>query len=152
MTSVKVPGAAPTRLSAMGSRLQATTRRRLCAWLGGALLLMHWLVVAHACDSLPTQMQVQVQVHAHADVQAIPCQGDAAPGDLALCKAQCTDEDQAPLQALGADLPPPVGGGLVAVLLQVPRVTPGPWPARMALMGEPPGWPPLYLAYGVLRI
>lgn len=150
MTCVKTRGDVRFRLRPMAPSLHPCTRRRLCAWLAGALLLVQWLVAAHACPLLPVEVQGSpAAMHAG----AAPCHGEAAASDEALCKAHCAEGQQVPAQQLAVDTVAHLPGGFT--VLTLPTLQQGGAarpPADTLHLGRPPGWPPLYLAHGVLRI
>lgn len=129
-------------------RLHPASRRRLCAWLAGALLLVQWLVAAHACPLPPTEGPgARVAVHASAS-----CHDEAPGGEEALCMAHCSDAQQLPAQAPGGDLAAYLPGWCIVLALPTLQVVPAAhasWSTVRA--GAPPGWPPLYLLHGVLR-
>lgn len=150
MTFVKSRPGATARLRAMGLRLHTSARRRFCAWLACALLLTQWLVAAHACPVLPAPLHEPAAALAQADL--LPCHYSPPAGEEAVCKAQCTGEEQAPSQTLAGDNLARVAGWCLVVsapmLLTDAAVRPcfdaGPACA-------PPGWPPIYIVTGVLR-
>jgi hypothetical protein len=149
-------------------------RQTLCRWLVGVLLATQWLVVLHACPAgmpqgahavaeataLPDcHKALLADAHAqaaHTGQATGPTAGEAvaASGDgAALCKAHCTAGQQLPADAPAADALPPLCGWCIVQaplpLLDASAVA----MARAPALGgaPPPGWPPLYIAHGVLR-
>ncbi len=137
--------------------LSKSTRKRVSAWMVGVLLLVQWLVAAHAC--MPAHASGAAQAAQHEPKVAVHCHG----GDLAdtvgapshepgLCQAHCVADGQAPSSTAPADLPVHALGwclvaaapALVADAGAVALTTP-------VRAGAPPGWPPLYLLHRVLR-
>jgi hypothetical protein len=96
---------------------------------------------------------------------AVPAAADAARFDdaassaadsagSALCRTHCSADPQAPTQAAAGDAVPDAGGWWMAIDPAPPRlpVLQPRAPALGARAGAPPpGWPPLFLAHGVLR-
>ncbi|MDP2004780.1 MAG: hypothetical protein Q8K45_03825 [Rubrivivax sp.] len=151
MTFVKArPGAVP-RLRGMGQRLHTTFRRRLCVWLAGALLLTQWLVAAHACPVLQAPQHAPPAA-AVAHAEGLPCHDSVSDGEGAVCKAQCTGEEQAPTQPVLGDNLARLAGWCIVVTVPVLRVDADPRPSFDAgPASSPPGWPPIYIVHGALR-
>ncbi len=140
-----------------GARLRAmplhhATRRRLCAWITGVFLTMQWLALAQAC--VPPAVAAAAPAATVQGAEHGPdCHGaEPAPG-AALCKAHCSAEQQAAAKAAPGDAPAPLPGGFFIALPTVPAVVAAAGPRATAVRaGAPPGWPPLYLTHGVLRV
>lgn len=126
----------------------------------GVLLLVQWLVAAHACmpaagrlgapaTALAAEAALMAAPHCHDAVAGIQ---EAAP-DLGLCLAHCTSDDQAPTATAAADLATPALGWCLVMSAALPA-PPAATVAALAApvrAGAPPGWPPIYLRNGVLR-
>jgi hypothetical protein len=136
-------------------RVDRHLRKRLSIGLIGVMLLMQWLVLAHACDrALPGP----VGVAAHAGCAAHDAQPEvqAAAASLqdnpALCKAHCTEEPGVPAAQADGPLPAASLGWFIVTEPAPVSWMPAPAAHRLPPVGAaPPGWPPLYLSQQVLR-
>lgn len=151
MTFVKYGPGALTTLRAMRQLLPSVNRRHLCAWLVGALLMAQWLVAAHACPTVPVQAPALTTVSM--GIHAAPCHEQLAAGRDAVCEAQCEAEQPLPSVSMTPDAPVPVAGWCMVLALPAltDQVDARPLFAT-AHAAAPPGWPPLYIRLGVLRI
>lgn len=131
-------------------------RKRLSISLIGLMLLMQWLVLAHACaPALPAAPAQATEHAACAGHGAMPAEAGSADlaSSLAQCKAHCTEDQRLPAAQADASLPTPTPGWFIvappALSAWVPMVlVQATAPAGGA---PPPGWPPLYLSRQVLR-
>lgn len=130
-------------------------RRRLSIGLIGVMLLMQWLVLAHACGRTlpdPTGMAAHAGCAAHDAQPEAQAAAVSLQSSQALCKAHCTDEPGVP--AAQADGPLPAASLGWFIVTEPARIA---WmPASVAhglptAGAAPPGWPPLYLSQQVLR-
>lgn len=130
--------------------LRTLGRRRLCAWLVGALLLVQWLVAAHACPSLGAPVhQLPTAVAA---AQASPCHAQMDQAADAVCHAQCADEQKLPPQPSTLDHAAPAAGWCIVLAPASPAADAAERPLLAAAPpGAPPGWPPLYILNASLR-
>lgn len=150
MTIVKPEPGALARLRGMALRLHTSVRRRCCAWLAAVLLLAQCLVAAHACPLLLPAPHPATVASAHAE--ALPCHDGVPAGERAVCKAQCSGDEQVASQPGAGDNLARLSGWCLVVSMPPPlpdAATPpgfGPGPT-----GAPPGWPPIYIVNGVLR-
>ena len=132
----------------MHPKLSRLSRRRLCACLVGALLMVQWLVAAHACPAM--HGPVSMPPAAMAGVHGAPCHEQLTAGDEAVCKAQCADEQRAPSPSLTPDAP---ATGWCMVMALPPLSTQADVRPLFAAAhaAAPPGWPPIYIRLGALR-
>jgi hypothetical protein len=133
--------------------LHRKTRRWLCAWMTGVLLLAQWLTAAYACPAID-----QALAGAPAVASALPpdchAQGHVAmdPANPAACKAHCEGDRPAPPQSAAADMPAPLLGWCIVPSPAVEPLAGLPVVHDAApRSGAPPGWPPIYLTHLVLR-
>jgi hypothetical protein len=77
----------------------------------------------------------------------------ASQDDAALCKAHCTAGQQLPADAPAAHAAPPLCGWCIVQLPPPLAAAPATAAALAPAQGgaPPPGWPPLFIAHGVLR-
>jgi hypothetical protein len=131
-------------------------RKRLSISLIGVMLLMQWLVLAHACAPAVPAAPAQATEHA-------ACAGHGAAAteaattepasDMALCKAHCTEDQSLPAAQADGSLPAPTLGWFIVAQPVLTAWLPLPLAqaAAPASGAPPPGWPPLYLSQQVLR-
>ncbi len=131
-------------------------RKRLSIALIGVFLLVQWLVLAHACAPAVSAAPVQATEHAacagHGAMATETAPSEPA-GDLALCKAHCTDEQSLPAAQADGALPAPTLGWFIVAPPVLTAWVPAPLAHAAAPAGgaPPPGWPPLYISQQVLR-
>jgi hypothetical protein len=121
-----------------------TARRRISGLLLVALLFMQWVTAAHACPPAAAPvavMQGECDLHAGQDA-----------GALVACKAHCDQSHQvvktAPDAGSAADVALAVDALPSIVVAWAGTDRPRPMAPTAA---PPPGAPPLYLSFGVLR-
>jgi hypothetical protein len=154
--------------------LQRRHRQTICRWMVGMLLAMQWLAVSYACPpAVPAAHVTEAQAaqpgigrqaempdchHAAAAASTTPTSTTPTSStpdstDTALCKAHCSAGQQAPAQPPAVDSVPHMAGWcMVMAVAPAPDVPTSARSMGVARDGAPPpGWPPLYIAHGVLR-
>ena len=128
-------------------------RKRLSISLIGVMLLMQWLVLAHACaPAVPLQTAEHAACAGH---RAALAEGNSAEvsSTMVLCKAHCTEDQSLPAAQADGALPAPTLGWFIVAEPVLTAWVPLPLVHAAAPAGgaPPPGWPPLYLSQQVLR-
>jgi hypothetical protein len=143
--------------------MKLSGRRRcwLAAWLISSLLFSQWAVASYACPSLRQAVMLAAMSSSDGgDADMTDCaamkasdQDDSAP---LMCKAHCEQSQHAfDKSASAGDLSAVSPAALVGVLdwrpVRASLAGPSAAHTQPSNTGPPPGWPPLFLSFLVLR-
>lgn len=137
----------------------ANQRRRVAAWLVASLLFSQWAVAAYVCPALRDALASAAMTAKMDGADMADCPGMKAgtsDGKAPLmCKAHCEQSQHAfDKSATAADVAQ-ITPMLVALLdwrpVRVRQIGSPGLLSQPSATGPPPGWPPLFLAFLVLR-